>query len=234
MRTQQFGGQDAVETVRSLVGSVARYDFQSAGADIPKLDLPAMEPFFRHAMQLNGRRVTRSDGGLSVATPESWRSGLEFRSRYDGLVFDRALPPDRAMIQLLGVGHPLIDRALAESSARQVYLARMKGLDNPFVIAFVEAEVTGTGATVHRVVFGVEASPDGVLSTRRDWQALLRINELQPSSDERPRPAPAELAALRHLIDSLGAAVSPLALPFRRPTVTPALALLPEALLQFT
>jgi ERCC4-related helicase len=234
VRTQQFGGQDAVETVRALVGSVARYDFQSAGADIPKLDLPAMEPFFRHAMQLNGRRVTRSDGGLSVATPEAWRSGLEFRSRYDGLVFDRALPSDHAMIQLLGVGHPLIDRALAECSARQVYLARMKGLENPFVIAFVEDEVTGTGATVHRVVFGVEVSSNGALSTRRDWQVLLRINDLQPSSDNKSRPAPAERAALHHLIDALGEAVSPLALPFRRPKVTPVVALLPEAQLLVT
>ena len=41
-----------------MVGGVARYDFQSAGADIPKLALPAMEPFFRHAMQLNGRRIS--------------------------------------------------------------------------------------------------------------------------------------------------------------------------------
>ena len=227
LRTQQFGGQDAVDTVRSLVGSVARYDFQSAGADIPKLDLPAMEPFFRHAMQLSGRRVTRADAGLSVATPDAWRSGLEFRSRYDGLVFDRALPPDLALIHLLGVGHPLIDRALAECRARQVYLARAKGLDNPLVIAFIEDEVTGTDATVHRVVFGVEASPYGALSTRRDWQALLKINELQSSADCKS-PAPAELAALRGLIDNLGGAVSPLALPFRRPKVTAALALLPD------
>ena len=55
-----------------MVGSVGRYDFQSAGGDIPKLALPAMEPFFRHAMQLNGRRITRSEKGLSVATPEAW------------------------------------------------------------------------------------------------------------------------------------------------------------------
>jgi hypothetical protein len=33
------------------------------------------------------------------------------------------------MIQLLGVGHPLIDRALAECSGRQVYIARVKGLE---------------------------------------------------------------------------------------------------------
>jgi hypothetical protein len=212
-----------------LIGSVSRYDFQSAGADIPKLDLPAMETFFRHAMQLNGRRVTRSEGGLSVATPEAWRSGLDLLSRYDGLVFDRSLPSDSALIQLLGVGHPLIDRALAESSARQVYLARMKGLESSIVMAFVEDEVTGTRSTVHRVVFSVEKAPDGALSARGDWQALLRINELQPSSDDQKRPATAELVELGDLIDLFESAVSPLALPFRRPKVTPALALLPES-----
>lgn len=228
-RTQQFGGRDAIETVRTLVGSVARYDFQSAGADIPKLDLPALEPFFRRAMQLSGRRVKRSDDGLSVVTPEAWRSSVEFRPRYDGLIFDRALSPDRALIQLLGVGHPLIDRALAQCSAQEVYLARVKGLDNPLVVALIEDEVTGTGATVHRVIFGIELSPNGALSTRRDWEALLEINEFHSSSDDASQLAPAEVDALRHLVDNLGVAVSHLELPFRRPKLTPALALLPES-----
>jgi hypothetical protein len=226
-RTQQFGGRDAVETVRGLIGRVARYDFQSVGADIPKLDLPALESFFRHAMQLNGRRVTRSEEGLSVATPEIWRASIDFRPRYDGLVLNRALPHDRALIHLLGVGHPLIDRALAECGAQEVYLARLKGLENPLLVALVEDEVTGTHATVHRVVLSIEAKPDGSASILRDWQALLRINELQPPSEDLLSLTPAELAGIERLKDQLGMAILPLALPFQRPKVTPVLALLP-------
>ena len=226
-RTQQFGGRDAVETVRGLVGRVARYDFQSAGADIPKLDLPALESFFRHAMQIKGRRVTRSEQGLSVATPETWRADLDFRPRYDGLVLDRALPQDRAMIHLLGVGHPLIDRALAECGTRDVYLARLKGLETPLLIALVEDEVTGTDATVHRIVLGFEVKPDGSPSVQRDWEALLRINELQLPSENPLNPTPAELAGIERLKDQLGLVISPLALPFQRPKVTPVLAMLP-------
>jgi hypothetical protein len=72
------------------------------------------------------------------------------------------------MIQLLGVGHPLIDRALAKCSGRQVYIARMKGLANPFVTAFVEDEVTGAGATVHRVVLASRCLPMAPCRCRRD------------------------------------------------------------------
>jgi hypothetical protein len=95
--TAQFGGTDAVEAVRALVGNVARYDFQSAGMEIPKLDLPALGHFFRHAMQLNNRRVIRSDDGLSVVTPERWRESPDLRDRYDGLVFERSLPARAAL-----------------------------------------------------------------------------------------------------------------------------------------
>jgi hypothetical protein len=68
---------NAVATVRALVGNDARYDFQSVGAELPRVDLPALEPFFRNAMSLYGRRVTRSEAGFSVATPERWRGGAD-------------------------------------------------------------------------------------------------------------------------------------------------------------
>lgn len=227
-QTVQFGGTDAVEAVRALVGNVARYDFQSASAEIPKLDLPALEPFFRHAMQLANRRVIRSEMGLSVATPESWRGSPDLQGRYDGLVFDRALPSDKAMVKLLGVGHPLMDRALAESGEREAFFARIRGLSGPLLIALAEDEVTGTGATIHRVILGINGSIEGGLSCLRDWELLSCLNELQPSSEAGSRPTVDEVAAVRIRIDHLLKAASQLALPFRRPRFTPVMAMLPE------
>lgn len=225
--TRTFGGQDAVNTVRSLVGNVSRYDFQSASAELPRVDLPALEPFFRNAMRIEGRRVTRSDAGLSVATPEPWRSEVGMRSRYDGLVFDRSLPKERAMTNLLGVGHPLVDRALAEFGRAEALLGRADGLEKPFIAALVEDEVTGTDATVHRVILGFEPSGDGRVAALRDWEALLRLNEIQTLPENEASPSDREIMEVQALIENLPEAVSKLLLPFRRPKVTPVLALLP-------
>ena len=225
-QTAQFGGKDAVETVRNLVGNIARYDFQSSGADIPKLDLPSLEPFFRQSMQLNSRRVTKSEGGLSIATPENWRGNPDLRDRYDGLVFDRSLPADQAMIRLLGVGHPLMDRALTECLKQEAFVARVKGLTSHLLIALAEDEVTGTGATVHRVILGIEMKSDGSSTHLRDWETLLRLNAAQSVTNSLPNLSAEETSAVREIIESFGGWISDLSLPFRRPKLTPMLALL--------
>lgn len=224
-KTMQFGGEDAVDAVRTIVGNVARYDFQSAGGDIPRLDLPALEPFFRNAMHLNSRRVTKRYDGLSVATPEKWRGSVDLRDRYDELVFDRSLPADQAMIKLLGVGHPLIDRAITTCREQEAFLARVEVLDRPMVIAMAEDEITGTGATVHRIILGIELKADGSLASLRDWEALQILNGVRPTNEPSVGLSTKEATALQGITSSLGSMVSGLALPFRRTKVTPLLAL---------
>lgn len=233
-RTQRFGGQDAVEIVRQLVGSVARYDFQSVGEEVPRLDLPALEPFFRNAMHYNGRRVTRSESGLSVATPENWRGSLDFKPRYDNLVFDRQISRAQPLNQLLGVGHPLIDRAVAELSAESCYLGRARGLDGPAILVRVEDEVTGTDATVHEVVVAAEIRQDGSATVRKDWEMLLRVNDFEPHANEADVPTSSELVAIDELLDWIAEQVPLLSLPFRRPRVTAALAMLPATAVRST
>lgn len=228
-QTQQFGGQDAVDMVRQLLGNVARYDFQAVGADVPRLDLPALEPFFRNAMQHFGRRVRRSGNGLSVATPEDWKSSLDFRSRYDELVFDRQLPQDQALLRLLGVGHPLIDRSLAELRKEDHFVGRVRGLTGALVLVNVEDEVTGTEATVHRIVVGAKITEEGAKTMLKDWEALLRLNDLEALTTEVPPPSPSELTRVRELIEWVPSQPLLEALPFRRPKITAAIAMLPEA-----
>jgi cytochrome c556 len=46
--------------------------------EIPQLDLPQLEPFFRNAAKTHGRRVMTTEAGLSIATPEIWRNEAEF------------------------------------------------------------------------------------------------------------------------------------------------------------
>ena len=224
--TMQFGGEDAVDAVRTIVGNVARYDFQSTGGDIPKLDLPALEPFFRNAMHINSRRIMKGDEGLSVATPVKWRGSVDLHDRYDDLVFDRALPADQAMNRLLGVGHPLIDRAISACREQETFLAHVKGLDGPMVVATVEDEITGTSETVHRIILGVGQKADGSLVVLQDWEALQILNDVRPTKGPSGVLTVEETTALQCLTSSFDSMVSGLAPPFRRPKITPLLALL--------
>lgn len=227
-RTATFGGRDALETVRTMLGQVARFDFGAIGGSIPRIDLPALEPFFRNGMALMGRRVTRGEEGLSVATPEEWKRGLDLRSRYDGLVFDRNLPGNERMNRLMGIGHPLLDHALAEAAARPVLIARVRNLAQAMLLAAVEDEVTGTGGTVHRIVIAVERSAADGQPPLADWQALDRLNACLAGENQVASLTHAERGETQELLNLLHEALPSATMPFRRPRAVPLLCLLPE------
>jgi len=227
-RTATFGGRDALETVRAMLGQVARFDFGAIGGTIPRIDLPALEPFFRNAMVLMGRRVTRGEDGLSVATPEDWKRSLDLQPRYNGLVFDRRLPGNERMNRLLGVGHPLLDHALAEAAGRPVLIARVRNLAQSMLLSAVEDEVTGTGGTVHRVVLAVEGPGAEGRPPLADWQALDRLNACLAGEDQAAPLTHAEHAETQALLDLLREALPSVTMPFRRPRAVPLLCLLPE------
>jgi hypothetical protein len=224
VKNTRFGGEDALATARQLLGGVAKYDFSTVAGEIPKLDLPQLEPFFRVAMQKHGRRVTRSDAGLSVATPEIMRNDLELKPRYDGLQFDRTLPPQDAMSRMMGVGHVLMDKLLDHASAQQVFTAILSGLEAPTLLVKVEDEITGTKATVHRVILGYQGTTQGFI---RDGDLLLALNGC--ALIEQPEHK-LENSLTRHvqaLIDDVSKADLPAVLGFRHPKARPIMVLLP-------
>ncbi len=227
-RTATFGGRDALETVRTMLGQVARFDFGTIGESIPRIDLPALEPFFRNAMALKSRRVTRDEDGLSVVTPEDWKRSLDLRPRYNGLIFDRDLPGTERMNRLLGIGHPLLDRALDEAAGRPVLIGRVRNLANPMLLAAIEDEVTGTGGTVHRVMLAVERTGAEGQSPLADWQALNGLNACLAGDDRVEPLTREERAETEALLKLLPGALSSVAVPFRRPRAVPLLCLMPD------
>jgi hypothetical protein len=122
----------------------------------------------------------------------------------------------------------LIDRAIAECSTQQSLLARVKGLEHPLLVAFGEDEITGTGATVHKIVVGVCLGANNSITVLRDWEALLKMNDFYPSSEKTAPLLPSEISAIRILVNGLVDVASTLTLPFKRPKLTPVLVFLPE------
>lgn len=182
--TATLGGRDVVDTVRELLGNVSKFDFQQVGKDLPKVDLPDLEKFFTHTVSRHGRRIFRRDDGLEIKTPDEWKArSYALRDKYVGLVFDRDLRGTNAASRVLGVGHLLFDIALEEARNLPSCLAYVDGLAAPLLIVTVEDEVTGTGALVHRLVFGVTEREEKT-EVLRDWELLQMLNSQVPKGSE--------------------------------------------------
>jgi len=180
--TATLGGRDVVETVRELLGNVSRFDFQQVGKDLPKVDLPDLERFFTHTVSRHGRRIFRRDEGLEIKTPDEWKArSYALRDKYEGLVFDRNLRGPNAASRVLGVGHLLFDIALDEARNLPSSFACVDGLVAPLLVVTVEDEVTGTGALVHRLIFGI-TEKEGKAEVLRDWELLQVLNAHLPKS----------------------------------------------------
>ena len=108
-KTAKFGTADILSTVNSLLGNVAKFDFQSAAKDIPVVDLVDLVPFFRTALFLLGRELMTSGEDFEFVTPEPWKEFFGIKDRYEKVRFDRNAPKDR---HVFGVGTQPVDKAL--------------------------------------------------------------------------------------------------------------------------
>jgi ERCC4-related helicase len=229
--TATLGGRDVVETVRELLGNVSRFDFQQVGKDLPKVDLPDLEKFFTQTVSRHGRRIFRRDEGLEIKTPDEWKArSYALRDKYEGLVFDRSLRGTNAASRVLGVGHLLFDIALEEARSLPSSLARVDGLATPLLVVTVEDEVTGTGALVHRLIFGITEKV-GKTEVLRDWELLQLLNAVVLKGTGSPAdadPAVVEqssvVARLKQAFDADLRARAP---TLRRPVSWPQILLLP-------
>ena len=229
--TATLGGRDVVETVRELLGSVSRFDFQQVGRDLPRVDVPDLERFFTLAVGRHKRRVFKHPDGLEIKAPEAWKSrSYAVRDRYDGLVFDRGLRGANAASRVLGVGHTLFDIALDEARNLPARVAALDGLPAPVLVLSVEDEVTGTGSLVHRLIFGV-MEVDGQPKPMRDWELLKLLNGVTlkgPGSEPGRYGTPAAQAATAdRLKNAFESGLADHALALRRPVCWPEMLFVP-------
>lgn len=230
-----LGGRDVIETVRELFGNVSRFDFQHAGRDLPQVDLGDLERFFTLAVGRHRRRIFKRGDGIEVKAPDAWQSrSYAVRDHYHGLVFDRNLSGVNSTARVLGIGHTLFDVALDEALNLPVRIAVVgEAMATPVLIVTVEDEVTGTGALVHRLVFGV-SNVEGVPTTMRDWELLQLLNRTSSKSlatAPEIEPAAADLVpVVRRLHDAFASCLSEHAPTLRRPVSWPEMLLVPPNL----
>ena len=202
-KTSQFGGRDALAAVRDLVGHCARFDFRETAPQIPRLDLPDLEPFFRLMLVRNGRQVRSEPGDLSFKTPDAWLDFPGARREYTGMVFDREGSDPQ---KILGVGHRLVDRAIDQACDESELVASLPKdlLPVPLYVFRISDRVTGYGGSVRGLVVAVEVTlPEWKLL--RDWELIQRLNTVVLGRDLRRgyRRRPADVMAVRSEIDAV-------------------------------
>jgi ERCC4-related helicase len=222
-RTATFGGSNAVDTVRNLLGNVARFDFGEIANQIPQVDLPDLIPFFKAALAVLGKRPTQVDSvRLSFKTPTAWMDDFAVVDRYD-LLFAREPRPNEGE-DIAGIGLRVVDCAVQAAVCLSDSFGAVGELSAPLVIFAVRDRITGSDGPVRMVIVGATKSADRLWKMLRDWELIKLLN---PLAD---KPRSQVLAAERYtehgLLDLLVSAqqhveshLVGLDLPFRLPTI---------------
>ena len=174
-----FGGEDAVNTVRNLVGHVARFDFGTVAEQIPKVDLPDLVPFLKAVLAMRGRRPDQTDDiRLRFRPPDEWKDDFLIAAvdRYD-LLFARQPRPNQGE-DVAGVGLGVVDRAVRDAAELTGAFATVRGLEVPIFVFGVRDRITSSDSPVRRVVVAAEFRSNGRWSLVRDWELMQRLNPL--------------------------------------------------------
>lgn len=236
-RTAQFGNEDVITTVRDLVGNCARFDFQEVSDKLPKIDLPALRPFFLSMLKLNRRRVEEREDGLAFRTPEAWQTEPGIYPAYQRMVFEREVRGRDAPQRVLGVGHKLMNQALrqARECSATVATLPMETLSRPILVCRIRDKVTGEQQPVRSVTVGIEMDEEQRQADTllKDWRLLEKLNGLvgrrglRATASAAPADADRVQQALDRGLSLVRSRVLELELPFRFPEVEPVVVLWP-------
>ena len=220
--TATFGGEDAVNTVRNLVGHVAHFDFGAVAGQIPRVDLPDLVPFFKAVLAVRGRRPDQAENlRLRFRPPEEWKDDFSIAvvDRYN-LLFAREPQPNDGE-DFAGVGLRVVDRAVRDAVELTGAFGAIRGLDAPLFVFSVRDRITGSDGPIRAVVVAVQSDGDGAWTLVRDWELMQRLNPLADKprrsafTDAHPAYDVADLMAdaRQYVVSQIDALELPFALP---------------------
>ena len=99
----------------------------------------------------------------------------------------------------MGVGHPLLDKALHQAERLLGTVCVLDGLREPLMVAEISSRVTDTARQQRRAMVGVSGS-GGIYKLLRDWEVLRLVNQCNAKADaSESMVGTAELAQWRDL-----------------------------------
>jgi ERCC4-related helicase len=230
-KTQNFGGEGAVDTVLSLVGHADGFDL-SGLKDVPAADLPDLEPFFLSMLRLNGKRPEITSNGLSFVTPEGWRTSPAVLRKYECMTFKRDVEGKDAQARILGVGHPMIDQALRQARALSAKITVVQELTKSLLVFEIFDRVTTSQGQVKRILVAVEGNAKQQ-TLLRDVEILKLLNGIKarPGESSIEIRSSADLSPVLELVQAsyewVRSRIGDLRLPFVAPEIECLAVLLP-------
>ncbi|MES2422900.1 MAG: C-terminal helicase domain-containing protein, partial [Pseudomonadota bacterium] len=211
-----LGGESAIKAVQDLVGHAQSFDLSDL-KDVPPLDLHDLLPFFENCLVFNKRRPKVEGLALSFKTPDEWLTTPAIKKSYDNLLFDRKASPAEG--DLMGVGHPLMEKALYQSERMLGSLCVVGGLDAPLLVVEILCRVTDISPPSRRVIAAITAVDD-VFKFLKDWEMMRLLRSCALRSDairlgEAPKLSDWITAANTHVQNT----IEELNLPFANPHV---------------
>jgi len=179
-KTATFGGEDVIDTVKQLFGNCAKFDYQQAKLDIPRLDLPDLKPFFEAMLVFNRKRSKENEDGLiSFKTPDEWKDAIGVQKEYVDIVFERNGDIKRKLDKIFGVGHVVVDKAIKQALniKDSVCVVSQSDLPAPLYIIKARDRITNTGESIRFLVFGLIKDSIG-WKVLKDWELINLINPL--------------------------------------------------------
>ena len=218
-KTRSLGGRTAIATITDLVGHCQSFDLSQLD-DVPRKDLPDLEPFFHGALVKNRRRPDREGGSFSFRTPKAWLATPGVRPRYDSLIFHRHPRDADESKRIVGVGHQALDQALSQAEEEEGALAQFRESARPLAVFQVQDAVTSGPGHLRQVVVGVVEGDTGALNLLRDEQVLDRLNRRKPGQADggavQPKSGDSMLVWLDRAREYARRHVDGLRLPFRK------------------
>lgn len=181
-KTAKFGGKDAIATVREMVGSCDKFDFQQASPLLPQVDLPDLRPFLINMLHINKRRITQTPEGLSFITPDDWLVEPAIQKRYENMHFERSRRDKSAMPTLLGVGHRLFAQALQQAIDLPVGVTCLINLEYPLFVFRIADRVTSKQMNVRQAIAAITGCSNQ-FALLKDWQLLQQLNQLSSNTN---------------------------------------------------
>lgn len=176
--TGTLGGEAALDTVSKLFGEAASFDLSDL-KEVPPVDLADLAPFFQNMLTLNRRRPKIEGLAFSFKTPEEWLTTYTIRRSYENLYFDRNAPVNS---DLVGVGHPILEKALHQAERLTGTVCQVKNLDSPVLVLRLASKLTDVSIQSQKMIVAVSGKTDE-LKLLREWELLKILNQCNPSSE---------------------------------------------------
>jgi ERCC4-related helicase len=221
--TKKFGGTDAIQAVKDLVGNSSHFDYQSLES-IPRKDLNDLQIFFENMVSYNKKRIFRDEDTISFNTPDIWKVDMGIKSKYKGLVFDRDHKRSKVAESVVGVGHRVFDLSLTQALSFTSSLCVLSDLKQPLVVFSIFDRITGIESNIKKTLAGVYWSKgNDEHKIIFDWQVLDVLNSQKNLNKQDYSKADVNsddlVSCKKECFESLKTGIKILKLPYKMPEI---------------